>query len=47
MCKPVVYYYSKDNESNSLNLTLKENDYFTKLIPDLDKNGTWNFESDN
>ena len=45
MCKPVVYYYSKDNSPNSLTLDLKEKDYLTKLIPELDKNNTWNFNS--
>lgn len=45
MCKPVVYYYSKDNSSNSLTLNLKKKDYFTKLIPELDKNNTWDFDS--
>lgn len=44
MCKPVVYYYGKDNEKNTLTLNLKEKDYFTKLIPQLDKNSSWNFE---
>lgn len=47
MCKPVVYYYSKDKEENRLNLNLKKWDYFTKLIPELDKNNWWDFSSKN
>ena len=45
MCKPVVYYYSKQNENNTLTLNLKKNDYFTKLIPNFNEKNTWNFES--
>lgn len=47
MCKPVVYYYSTKNENNVLKLDLKKWDYFTKLIPNLDKNSSWNFKSSN
>lgn len=43
MCKPVVYYYSKYREENTLSLNLKKWDYFTKLIPNLDENNSWNF----
>lgn len=47
MCKPVVYYYSKDNEANSLTLNTKKWDYFTKIIPDFTSNNTWEFISNN
>lgn len=47
MCKPVVYYYSDQKEENKLTLNLKKWDYFTKLIPDLDNNNSWNFLSNN
>lgn len=47
MCKPVVYYYSKDKESNSLTLNTKKWDYFTKLIPDFTSKNTWNFNANN
>lgn len=47
MCKPVVYYYSNENESNILTLNLKKWDYFTKLIPELNNNSAWEFESNN
>jgi len=47
MCKPVVYYYSKNIEENTLTLNLKKWDYFTNLIPELDDNNSWNFVSDN
>lgn len=46
MCKPVVYYYSKNKEKNTLTLNLKKWDYFTKLIPELDINSSWNFASE-
>jgi hypothetical protein len=47
MCKPVVYYYSKNKEENSLKLDLKKWDYFTKLIPELSEKSTWDFEANN
>lgn len=47
MCKPVVYYYWKNNEENSLRLNLKKWDEFTKLIPELDENNSWNFKINN
>lgn len=47
MCKPVVYYYSDEKEKNTLTLNLKKWDYFTNLIPNLNKDSSWNFSSDN
>lgn len=43
LCKPLVYYYSKNPVKNSLTLNLKWNDYFTKIIPDFTTKNTWDF----
>ena len=47
MCKPLVYYYSKDKEDNYLNLITKKWDYFTKLIPLFNQDYWWKFTWDN
>lgn len=47
LCKPLVYYYSKNPIKNSLTLNLKKNDYFTTLIPEFNDKNTWNFEANN
>lgn len=45
MCKPVVYFYSKKQEKNSLRLQLRKDDKFTKIIPDFTSKNTWDFLS--
>lgn len=47
MCKPLVYYYSKNKENNKLTLNLNAWDYFTKIIPNFSSNNTWDFVSEN
>ena len=47
LCKPLVYYYSKNPEKNSLTLNLKQKDFFTKIIPEFSSNNSWDFLADN
>lgn len=47
LCKPLVYYYSKNPVKNSLTLNLKSNDYFTTLIPEFNAKNTWDFMAKN
>lgn len=47
MCKPVVYYYSKNEIKNSLTINPKKDDYFTKIIPDFNSENKWFFSANN
>ncbi len=47
MCKPLVYIYGADNKKMSLKVETNKEAQFTKLIPEFQKENTWEFMANN